>query len=86
MTFAAIAAACGSGSIPEPTTAPEPAPVPTATPTAEPAAPSSDQPGVVLKSLNMTAETTGRDVVDRVPEAEGECLRTSNGDAAHETS
>ena len=42
------------------------------------------QPEVNLESLTLTAETTGNDVMDRVSEAEGECLRTEIGGAAYE--
>ena len=80
----AAVAACGSDSTVEPTAAPIPAAVPTATPTPEPAAPSTAQPEVNLKSLTMTAETTGNDTLESVSEAEGERLRTAIGDAAHE--
>ena len=68
----------------EPTATTVPTAVPTATPIPEPAAPSTDQPAANLESLTMTAGTTGSDVLDRVSEAEGECLRTAIGDAAHE--
>ena len=42
------------------------------------------QPSVNLESLTMTANTTGKEVMDRVSEAEGGCLRTSLGAADYE--
>lgn len=46
--------------------------------------PSTDQPEVNLASLSMSADTTGKDVLDRVSEAEGECFSTAVGEDAYE--
>ena len=51
----------------------------------EPSPPSTAQPVVSLESLSMTGATTGREVMDRISEAEGACLGTALGEDSYET-
>lgn len=72
---AALAVACG----PEPT--PTPSPTPTATPT--PTQPPSEQPAGNLEDFVITPASTGQDLLDRISEAERECLRNAFGEAVY---
>ena len=82
---------------PTPTPSPAtPAPTPTPTPTPPPAtpaatptpteapAPSATQPAEGLSSLELTQATTGKDLMDRVSEAEAACVRAAFGDAIYQ--
>ena len=51
----------------------------------EPSPPSTAQPVVNLEGLSMTGATTGREVMDRISEAEGACLSTALGEDSYET-
>ncbi len=82
-------AACGDASQPEPTppaaASPTvtPAPVPTATFTPVPATPTpapAAGPAGSMEDFAITPSTTGKDLVDRLSEEEGACIRTTLGD------
>ncbi len=73
---------------PPPTPTPTPTPPP-ATPAATPApteapAPSATQPAEGVASLVMTAGTTGKDIMDRISEAEQACVREAFGDFVYD--
>ena len=70
--LAGLAVACGS----EPT--PTPTPAPTSTPTPIPAQPVGNLEGFII-----TPASTGQDLLDRISEAERECLRNAFGDAVY---
>ena len=81
--------ACGDASQPEPTppaaASPTvtPAPVPTATFTPVPATPTpapAAGPAGSMEDFAITPSTTGKDLVDRLSEEEGACIRTTLGD------
>ena len=81
--------ACGDAPQPEPTppaaASPTvtPAPVPTATLTPVPAAPTPTSvagPAGLMEDFAITASTTGKDLMDRLSEEEGACIRTTLGD------
>ena len=90
---AMLAAACG-GSTPDPTPTPAPTatptpaptatpvPVPTATPSAADSGASSDP--VPLADIVFTAETTGKDVMDGLSEAESTCIQDALGAAVYQ--
>lgn len=82
-------AACGDAPQPEPTppaaASPTvtPAPVPTATFTPVPATPTpapAAGPAGSMEDFAITPSTTGKDLVDRLSEEEGACIRTTLGD------
>ena len=82
-------AACGDAPQPEPTppaaASPTvtPAPVPTATLTPAPATPTpapAAGPAGSMEDFAITPSTTGKDLVDRLSEEEGACIRTTLGD------
>ena len=78
LAISVVAVSCGSDDDPDPapTAAPAESPAPTATPTEAPT-PSTTQPAESLRSLRLTPETTGQDILDRVSEAEQTCIRTA---------
>ena len=67
---------------PPPTPTPTPPP-PAPTPTEAPA-PSATQPAEGVASLVMTAGTTGKDLMERISEAEQVCIREAFGDFIYE--
>ena len=82
-------AACGDAPQPEPTppaaASPTvtPAPVPTAALTPAPATPTpapAAGPAGSMEDFAITPSTTGKDLVDRLSEEEGACIRTTLGD------
>ena len=64
---------------PEPTPTPDSAAVPEATST-----PSTVQPEVTLESLVVTDETTGKELMDRISEAETACVKEAFGGFIYE--
>lgn len=74
---AALAVACGS----EPT--PTPTPTSTPTPTPIPAEPPPERPAGNLEGFIITPASTGQDLLDRISEAERECLRNAFGEAVY---
>ena len=59
---------------------------PAAAPTPPPAASTTSmvQPAVNLEGFVITPETTGKDFLDRISEAESACIRTTFGDAVYQ--
>ena len=74
-TVALAFAACGEDSTPTP--AASPAPVATPAPTAAPIPPTTSL-------ADITADSTGADLISAISAEEAQCLRTAVGDAAYE--